>query len=211
MNIFDNKYLYVILPEKETRNWNRITDDCMRAGVDCVQLRAKGMTDTDRLLWAHRIRSRIPEGGRTIFIVNDRADIALISRADGVHLGAGDIPPESAACLNHQGRHRPFVIGLTVHTRAELMRAENSSVSYLALGPLFKSPTKPELKAMGTALYKRMAGRWSLPCFAIGGITPQILPHLRSIGIRRVVMSSALSGMRNRVKILKKCRKIISE
>jgi len=104
-------------------------------------------------------------------IVNDRADLALMSRASGVHVGQDDLAPSLARRIVGEGA----VIGLSTHTVAQVQAALNEPISYLAVGPVFGTRTKETgYEAVGlnfVSIAARLAGR--LPVVAIGGVTLQ--------------------------------------
>jgi thiamine-phosphate pyrophosphorylase len=109
-------------------------------------------------------------------IVNDRADIALMSGAAGVHVGQDDLPPSAARRLLGDGAQ----VGLSTHSVPQVERALREPISYLAVGPVFGTRSKDTgYAAVGLDLVSsaaRMTGE--LPVVAIGGIT---LPNARSV------------------------------
>ncbi len=136
-------------------------------GVGMVQLREKRLSDADLLDVARRCaracaRLRIP------FIVNDRVDVCLSAKADGVHLGQADLPVESAR--NILGRSG--IIGLSTHSREQIDAARRLAVDYIGVGPVYETPTKPGRPAVGIGLIEYAAANAGLPFFAIGGIDP---------------------------------------
>jgi thiamine-phosphate pyrophosphorylase len=136
-------------------------------GAAVVQLRAKRAIDREALAWCRAIRAITRESG-TLFIVNDRFDLALATGADGVHLGQSDLPP---------GRIPPeareaLLIGRSTHDAAQAREALEEPIDYLAFGPVFGTTSKRSaydargLAALGEIA--ALAGR--LPLVAIGGI-----------------------------------------
>ena len=143
-----------------------LAEACFRAGARLLQLRAKdessasALTLTDRLVAAAR-----PFEARVI--VNDRADLALMSGADGVHVGQEDLPIEAVRSV--LGAHR--TVGISTHTREQIDRALETSADYVALGPIFETDTKSTgYSARGLDLIAYATGRGK-PIVAIGGIT----------------------------------------
>ncbi|MEJ7577087.1 MAG: thiamine phosphate synthase [Pyrinomonadaceae bacterium] len=102
-------------------------------------------------------------------IINDRADIALALRADGVHLGQDDLPPEAARALLGED----FIIGYSTHNVEQAMLAAKLPVDYLAIGPLFSTSSKinpdPVVNLDGLRRVRDELGE-DLPLVAIGGI-----------------------------------------
>jgi thiamine-phosphate pyrophosphorylase len=100
-------------------------------------------------------------------VVNDRADIAVMSVAGGVHVGQEDLPVAAARAIVGAGR----IVGVSTHTREQIDRALDTSASYVAVGPIFETGTKATgYSARGLDLIGYAAGRGK-PIVAIGGIT----------------------------------------
>ena len=106
--------------------------------------------------------------GATI-IVNDRADIALLSGADGVHVGQDDLPIRAARRLLGRGA----LVGISTHTPEQIEAALPEPVSYVAVGPVFTTRTKATGETeVGLELVRRAAKQAAgRPVVAIGGIT----------------------------------------
>jgi thiamine-phosphate pyrophosphorylase len=137
-------------------------------GATLIQLRAKQLSSAAFLDLADAA-VRLAGPYHANVIVNDRADIALLSAAVGVHVGQDDLPPTSARRLLGDGA----VVGLSTHSVAQVERALREPISYLAVGPVFGTRSKDTgyaavgLELVGSAA--RLAGE--LPVVAIGGIT----------------------------------------
>jgi thiamine-phosphate pyrophosphorylase len=104
-------------------------------------------------------------------VINDRADIARLADADGVHVGQADLgPAEVRAIVGEQA-----MVGLSTHTIDQLERAANQPVSYLAIGPVFGTTSKDTgYDAVGLEMVReaaRLAAARGVPLVAIGGIT----------------------------------------
>ena len=126
---------------------------------------------------------------KTIFIINDYADIAKLANADGLHLGQNDLPIKEARKL--LGRNK--IIGISCHSLEEAREAERSGADYIGFGPIFQSPTKPEYKAIGTGSLRKVMRRIKIPVFAIGGINTKNLKRLKAKRIERIAVSSLIS------------------
>jgi thiamine-phosphate pyrophosphorylase len=122
-------------------------------------------------------------------IINDRADIALSTKADGVHLGQDDLPPEAARRI----LGNDAIIGYSTHNLDQAGRARSLPIDYLAIGPIFptnsKSDTEPVLGLEGVRSVARIAG---LPVVAIGGITLENAAAVIEAGATSVAMIGAL-------------------
>lgn len=104
-------------------------------------------------------------------IINDRVDIALALRADGVHLGQDDLPPEAARELLGP----EAIIGFSTHNLEQALLATTLPIDYIAIGPIFSTATKQPSEAIvgldGLAQVREAVGK--CPLVAIGGITSQ--------------------------------------
>lgn len=113
------------------------------------------------------IAEHVRQAGGT-FIVNDRADVALLSGASGVHLGQDDLPAELARRVLTAGQH----VGLSTHNRAQFDQAQASSADYIAFGPIFPTTTKERPDpVVGLERLREMRRLTRKPLVAIGGIT----------------------------------------
>lgn len=123
-------------------------------------------------------------------IINNRADVALLLRADGLHVGGDDIPPWEARKL----LGKKAVIGYSTHGVEEALRAaERGGMDYLAIGPIFPTATKASgRKPLGPEAVERIARRIALPLVAIGGITPRNVREVWAAGAKSAAVISAL-------------------
>jgi thiamine-phosphate pyrophosphorylase len=124
-------------------------------------------------------------------IVNDRADIARMADADGVHVGQGDLPVDAVRAIVGPDR----IIGLSTHDRDQIDRALSGAATYVAVGPVFGSETKDTgYTPRGLELVAYAAGRGK-PVVAIGGITLDRAPAVVARGAAAVaVISDLLAG-----------------
>jgi thiamine-phosphate pyrophosphorylase len=138
-----------------------VAREAIAGGAGMIQLRERGRTDRELLRRATRLAS-VAHGEGALFLVNDRADVARAAGADGVHLGAGDLPVADARLVP--------IVGATSHSLAEAKAAVAAGADYFSVGPMFATPLKPELAARGST-YLAAAKRLGVPFFCIGGIT----------------------------------------
>lgn len=133
-------------------------------GVDVVQYRNKNAETREMYEEAVLLREICSD---TLFLINDRVDIALAANADGVHLGQSDMPCGVARKLLGPEK----IIGVTVHNLAEARLAESIGADYLGVSPIFPTATKPDAgKPAGISLIEEIRARVDIPLFAIGGI-----------------------------------------
>ena len=172
----------------------RLVPELAAAGVDVFQLREKDM-DVRGLL---RVGAELAEacGGAGIpFILHDRPDVASILGV-GVHVGQDDLPVEHARRIVGD---RP--VGLSTHAPAEIDAAHAAAVrpDYIAVGPLYETPTKAGRPATGLEIARYAATSADLPWFAIGGIDESNLGAVLDAGARRIVVVRAVAEARDPV------------
>jgi thiamine-phosphate pyrophosphorylase len=139
----------------------------LRGGSRFFQVRAKNLPDR-LILGALQPIAVACREYKARFVVNDRLDLALAAGAAGVHLGQSDLPVAVARRL----LGRTAIIGLSTHSEAQFIEALQEDVDYVALGPIFESPTKPGANPpLGCETLARLASMTELPVVAIGGIT----------------------------------------
>lgn len=158
----------------------------LEGGAKIIQLRAKDAPTGPMLEAARKIRALTVSYG-ALFMVNDRVDVALLSRADGVHLGNDDIPAEDARKL--LGKNS--IIGISTHTRDEALAAQKRGADYISFGPVFATKTKKDaLSPRGLEALKQAVEAVSIPVVAIGGINEKDLADVLACGVDAVAIIS---------------------
>ncbi len=155
-------------------------------GADVLQLRCKEWEAIPTLALAHRLRELTGERG-VPFWINDRADLALASGADGVHLGQQDLPVEWARQVAPQ-----LQIGRSTHAPEQAIAALAEQPSYIASGPVYATPTKPGRAGVGLDYVRWAAHNVTGVWFAIGGIDQTNIEDVLDAGARRVVVVRAI-------------------
>ena len=159
-------------------------------GIGIVQLRGKSMRTGEFLAWVSA-GARGAAGTGIRVVVNDRADVALLAGADGVHLGQDDL--SAGAVRGYLGP--AAVIGLSTHTREELQAARGEPVDYLAIGPVFETGTKTDTApAVSLSGVREARGMYDGPLVAIGGIDVRRIARVLDAGADAVAVISAVSG-----------------
>jgi thiamine-phosphate pyrophosphorylase len=176
--------LYVCMPARP--DLDSFLDAVLGAGVDVVQLRDKVAGPREQLDAARAFRAACDRHG-ALFVVNDRVDLAIASGADGVHLGQEDLLPAFAREIAGPD----LLIGRSTHTARQIAASNGEPVDYIAVGPVFETPTKPGRPSTGTALLRR-ARDVSTPWFAIGGIDATTVGRVVAVGATRVVVVRAI-------------------
>lgn len=168
----------------------RITQLALAAGAPLVQLRCKDCTDRERLHHARRLRRDCARAGARC-VVNDRTDLALAIGADGVHVGADDLPPAIARRLLGP----TALVGATCRDAETARRLVAEGASYLGVGPVYASTTKAGLPdPIGPRGIAAVAAAVDVPVIAIGGVTAQAVPELLAAGAWGVAVVAAVYG-----------------
>ena len=144
-----------------------VVDVLARGGAPLIQLRVKALTDRERLALARAALAAARASGARL-VVNDRADVARIVGADGLHVGQDDLSPDDARAVIGPG----MLLGLSTHGLAQLEAAASAPVDYVAIGPVFATRTKDDPDpVVGLEMVRRARAIVSRPLVAIGGIT----------------------------------------
>jgi thiamine-phosphate pyrophosphorylase len=160
-------------------------------GVRLIQLRAKSTPTGALLKLADRCAALCHAAG-ALFIINDRADIAVVCGADGVHVGQDDLSPTAARRVVGLDRW----LGVSTHTDAQVQAAVEEPVSYVAIGPVCETRTKATgYQALGLSAVRGAAARVhevGMPLVAIGGITLENVADVLGAGADVVAVISGL-------------------
>jgi thiamine-phosphate pyrophosphorylase len=199
--------LYVITDEGISHGLSHveIARRAVEGGADTIQLRDKARTGKDMLSIALQIRD-ITRSNGVSFIVNDRLDLALASEADGVHLGQEDLPVPYARKIAPKG----FVIGTSVRTVEEAVKAEGEGADYIALSPIFDTATKQDAgPGNGLQRLREIKTSVSIPVIAIGGIGKGNLRQVMEAGADGVAVISAVVGQKDIAKATSELRMLV--
>lgn len=156
-------------------------------GVAIVQYRDKNSSAAEICRVCEELRAMTSRKG-ILLIVNDRVDIAHAVGSDGVHLGQDDIP--IAAAREILGSKR--IIGKSTHSFTQARQALKEDIDYIAVGPIFSTPTKPAAKPVGCELIAKVRAMTDKPIVAIGGITAENLPDVLDAGADGAAVISAI-------------------
>lgn len=165
--------------------------------VDIIQLRDK-TSCKKTVLQDARLLHKAFSKSKTIFIVNDYLDIAMLVDSDGVHLGQDDIPIESARKLLGNDK----IIGISCHSISQAIQAQKRGADYIGIGPVFNTATKPAQAPVGLALVKKCKERIKIPFFVIGGINLINVNQVVNAGATRIAVCSALLKAKNITKAI---------
>jgi len=157
-------------------------------GSDLIQLRAKGVEKKDVLRMGREILPIIRDFDAGL-VINDHWDIACELGADLCHLGQEDF--FDAPNTLRRGPFDPG-LGLSTHAPEQAARATAAAPAYIAIGPVFATPTKPTAPAVTLEYVRWAAQNVTIPWFAIGGINLENLRHIISAGATRICVVSAI-------------------
>lgn len=158
-------------------------------GADVVQLRDK-VLGSRALLGLCRDLQAVCDRFGTLFLLNDRVDVALAADVDGVHLGQDDIPLRAARqMLGHRK-----ILGCSTHSVAQAFQAQGDGADYVSCGPVFATPTKPDAAPVGLELVRQYKTMVRIPFVAIGGIDESNIETVIRAGADRVAVVRAVCG-----------------
>jgi thiamine-phosphate pyrophosphorylase len=168
-------------------------EEALEGGVAALQLREKDLETRVLLEMAYRLRDLSGRHGAKLFI-NDRVDIALCVKADGVHLGSSGIPVSAARKVIGKG----MLIGASAHSVEEAAQAEHQGADFVTLGPVYETPSKMRYGSpLGTDVLRKAREEISLPIFAIGGIGKTRVADVLESGAHGIALISAILSSRD--------------
>ncbi len=181
--------LYAILDRSVSggRDLPGLLDAVLSGGGRLVQLREKTLPLAELLPLAQRLARRCREVG-ALFIVNDRADLALAAGADGLHVGQDDLPAQRVRALLRPG----MILGVSTHDPEQARRAVADGADYVAVGSIFPTTTKARFQLVGPELIRRVRAEVPVPLVGIGGITADNAATVLAAGADAVAVISAL-------------------
>ena len=160
----------------------QVLKDTVRGGIDIVQLRDKKSSAKEILEFCSKAlkitKHQVP------LIVNDRADLGILSGADGLHVGQEDLSYLQARKMMGRGK----IVGVSCQTIAQALKAQDQGADYIGFGSVFSTQTKPDRQPMDLDLLKMVLKRVTIPVFPIGGISRESIGRLIPLGIKRVAV-----------------------
>jgi len=177
--------LYVITDKRD--NLLETIEEILIAGVRIIQHRFKTGNDKENLQEAIKIKN-LCKRYNSLFIINDRLDIALASNADGIHLGQDDLDLKTARKLLGYSK----IIGISANNEIDISNALKEGCDYIGIGPVFETATKKNKKPLGIEKIKTLTKDLNIPWFAIGGIKSNNISYLKRNGFKKVALVSEL-------------------
>lgn len=178
----------------------------LKAGIDYIQLREKNISSAEYLKRAKLVR-KMTEKYPAKFIVNDRLDIALLSDADGVHLGQSDVPVADTRSV--LGKNK--IIGATAKTVEQAVQAEQAGADYLGSGAWFFTSTKKDAVPIAEETYRDILKAVAIPNVAVGGITAENCGKPLSCGANGLAISAGILGAEDVAAEVRKLREILEQ
>ena len=182
--------LYLVTDRLHTggRDLLYVLEQALDGGVQAIQLREKDLSGKELFILAEKTR-RLCERYEAALLINDRVDMVLAVDAAGVQLGKSSLPlPDARALL---GKDR--LIGASIHSLEEVQDAENGDADFIVFGPVYFTPSKAAFGApQGVPALKKIVEITRLPVYAIGGIKPDNISEVRSVGVKGVALISAI-------------------
>lgn len=156
--------------------------------IACVQLRLKG-ADDDTIRRACEILRPLAQARGVAFLMNDRPDLALEMECDGVHIGQQDASYADARALLGPDR----IVGMTCHESHHLaIEAAEAGADYVAFGAFFPTATKEAKRSANPEILRWWSEMMTVPCVAIGGVTPENCGPLVAAGADFIAVVSAV-------------------
>jgi thiamine-phosphate pyrophosphorylase len=184
----------------------RIVEAALEGGANLVQLRKKTMPKGEQYAIALALR-RLTQLHDALFIVNDHADIAIAADADGVHLGQDDLAP---AVVRGLPGFRGRLIGRSTHSVEQASAAMVDGADYIAVGPVYPTPTKAGRPAVGTGLVSEVAAIADRPFVAVGGIDQENAPAVVEAGARAIAVVRAVYDALDPAEAARRLRELIA-
>jgi thiamine-phosphate pyrophosphorylase len=178
----------------------------LSGGADVVQLRHKALARGELLDLARGLRE-VTSAAAALFVVNDYLDLALLSHADGVHLGPDDLSIASARRLAGDR----LLIGASASKTPEALAAIAAGADYIGCGATFATSVKPDKNVIGPAGVAAVSRAATVPVFAIGGIEESNVGQLTALGLHRICVIRAVADAADPESAARRLRTILGE
>lgn len=176
-------HLYAMIDTAAGHEPVALAQTLLNSGARILQLRLKNYPSRDLLAIATAIAELCKERG-ALFIVNDRADIARLASADGVHVGQDDLPLAAARAIVGAN----MIVGVSTHSVEQARAAEAGGADYIGFGAIYSGGLKNVANAQGLERLRAVRAAVKLPIVAIGGITEATVPAVLEAGAEAVAV-----------------------
>ncbi len=192
---FQKVRLYILITSSARDTVLDLIKQCAAGGADCIQLRAKNLSDNKLLILAKDFVNCCQENN-VLSIINDRPDIAILAKADGAHVGQTDLAIAEIRKISLS----PMIIGQSTHSQAQLAAAIAEQASYIGVGPVFATRTKANADIVGLNYVKEACKNLQntgIRAVAIGGITLENVSEVLKAGPQAIAVCSAICNAPN--------------
>lgn len=203
----DIDYSLYVVTDRELMSCKSVEESVEYAilgGAKIIQLREKNLTSREFYETAKKIKE-ICNNLNAIFIVNDRIDIALAVKSDGIHLGQKDLPVDEARKIIGND----MIIGASAATVEEALKAEGLGADYLGVGAMFATGTKKDTRSVSKKLLKDICSSVNIPVVAIGGLNIDRVNILEGTGAKGAAVVSAVVAQKDIKKAAQEMKKEI--
>lgn len=199
-------HLYVLVDAAEDEaQFAEMVKRLYLLGVDVLQLRDREHDDRTLIQRARR-GTEIARELEKLFIMNDRADLAVAADTDGVHVGQEELPVGVARKI--VGPHR--LIGVSTHSIAQARDAVAEGADYIGCGPVFAGNTKSFESYVGTGFLSEVSSEIEIPAFAIGGINRTNIDRVVEAGFHRIAVAGAVRDVADQTAAVAELRRAMS-
>jgi thiamine-phosphate pyrophosphorylase len=165
----------------------------LKGGARVIQLREKNLSDSVLLEYAEKIRKLTLEYN-ALFIVNDRIDIAILSKADGIHLGQDDLSIKEIRKITR----KKIIIGKSTHSPEQALKAEKEGADYIGVGPVFWTASKKNVcDPVGLDYVKWASENIKIPFVTIGGIKLHNVEKVLENGAKSIAVITEITQSKN--------------
>jgi len=184
-----------------------VVEEMIQAGIKVIQYREKDKPFAEKYRECVKIRE-MTQASDVTFIVNDHVDLALMTRADGVHIGQTDYPVDAVRALTGDD----FIIGISTHAPEEAIRAQEAGADYIGVGPIYSTKTKKDVcDPVGHAYLEFAVKHITIPFVTIGGIKEHNIHDVVRRGATCVGIVSEITGAPNIGEKIQTIRNIIKD
>lgn len=179
--------LYAVTERSDGADLYRQVEEAIKGGVTMIQLREKELGEDDFIEEAICMK-KICEKYKVPLIINDNLEVALKSKADGIHVGISDMPVWEI----RKKAGKDFIVGATAKTTGQAVAAADDGADYLGVGAVFPSPTKKDAIRITKDQLRHITESVEIPAVAIGGINLENAEELTGCGISGIAVVSAV-------------------
>lgn len=188
------------------RSLMEVVRESLEGGATILQLREKTLDKDEFIKEAVEMKELCREYGVPL-IINDSIEVAMVTKADGVHIGQNDMELSEARKILGQDK----IIGVSARTVEQAVTAERNGADYLGVGAVFGTNTKDDAKKISFETLKEICNAVSIPVVAIGGVTQENVEELKGSGIAGAAVISAIYAKEDVKAATRELSKILKE